>query len=323
MPAAGPRLRTEREKRGLRLVDVAMATKVGAHHLSALEYEDFDALPDERSVIGFVRLYAEHIGLDPEDAAAEYARALEAARPAGSAGTETRPEEEAKPEERAEAADETAREESLPLVEEAGPPTPREPSPVRRWLRIVLPAAALTAALALLGWWWVSGEEAEGPPSPLPEPVAAGPAEIAGEEAGTGVTPASADRAAAESRTEGGESLGAEDNSAAAGLIVREHGVGTGVVDRGLVGESSRFTEGERVWFWTRVSGGVAGETIRHVWFHEGREVARIPLTLGGPHWRTQSRKILTPGMTGDWAVEARDDSGRLLARSRFVCEAH
>jgi hypothetical protein len=105
-------------------------------------------------------------------------------------------------------------------------------------------------------------------------------------------------------------------------LIVREHGVGTGVVDRALVGEGNRFVEGEQVWFWTRVSGGAEGETIRHVWFHEGRETARIPLTLGGPHWRTQSRKILTIGMTGRWAVEAQDEAGRVIARSEFVCSS-
>ena len=68
------------------------------------------------------------------------------------------------------------------------------------------------------------------------------------------------------------------------------------------------------------MNAGAVGDAIRHVWIREGQETVSIPLTLGGPHWRTQSRKILTPGSAGRWAVEARDEAGRVLARSEFVC---
>jgi hypothetical protein len=103
-------------------------------------------------------------------------------------------------------------------------------------------------------------------------------------------------------------------------LGIQEYGVGTAVADRQLVGESDRFREGEQVWFWTRVTGGVSGETIDHVWIREGVESARVSLTLGGPQWRTQSAKKLWPGSAGDWTVEARDEQGEVLARRRFVC---
>jgi hypothetical protein len=104
-------------------------------------------------------------------------------------------------------------------------------------------------------------------------------------------------------------------------LTVPDHAVGTGVANREIVGAGDRFAEGEQIWFWTRVLGGRAGETIRHVWIHEGREAATIELRLGGRHWRTQSHKTLRPGSAGSWAVEARDAAGHLLARREFVCE--
>ncbi len=103
-------------------------------------------------------------------------------------------------------------------------------------------------------------------------------------------------------------------------MHIPEHGVGTGVRNRQLVGRSDRFAVGTQVWFWTRVEGGKSGDRIDHVWLREGAEAARIPLTIGGSRWRTQSAKTLRAGAAGDWAVEARDAAGRVLARRKFVC---
>ena len=96
--------------------------------------------------------------------------------------------------------------------------------------------------------------------------------------------------------------------------------MGTAVVSRQLVGESNRFREGSRIFFWTRAIGGKAGEVLRHVWLHDGRPVTTVSLTIGGPHWRTHSRKTLYAGSAGRWAVEARDAGGRVLARAEFAC---
>jgi len=104
------------------------------------------------------------------------------------------------------------------------------------------------------------------------------------------------------------------------GPNIPDHGVGTGVKNRLLVGESDRFVEGTHVWFWTRVLDGTAGEKIEHVWFQDGVETARIPLKLGGSPWRTHSAKTLWPGSAGAWVVEARDADGRVLARREFTC---
>ena len=103
-------------------------------------------------------------------------------------------------------------------------------------------------------------------------------------------------------------------------FAVPEHGVGRGVQENRLVGEGDRFEEGSVVWFWTLVTGGSPGDTVRHVWLRDGRVVQTISLRLGASRWRTHSSKSLPPGSAGAWAVEARDDEGNLLARDTFVC---
>ncbi len=83
---------------------------------------------------------------------------------------------------------------------------------------------------------------------------------------------------------------------------------------------ADRFSDGERVAFWTRVLAAKPGEVIHHYWLHEGRAVMKTDLAIGGPHWRTFSRYTLPDGASGSWVVEARDDTGRVLARREFLC---
>ncbi len=112
----------------------------------------------------------------------------------------------------------------------------------------------------------------------------------------------------------------AEGSSGASGLTVSGFGVGTGLVDRALTGRADRFAEGTRVLFWTRVIGGESGQTLRHVWLHQGHTVMRKQLEIGGPHWRTFSALELPKDATGPWTVEARGPDGNLLARDEFLC---
>ena len=72
--------------------------------------------------------------------------------------------------------------------------------------------------------------------------------------------------------------------------------------------------------FWTHVQGGTSGDRIDHIWFRQGVVAMRHSLEIGGSSWRTYSTKTLYAGSAGDWTVEARDEAGRLLARSTFVC---
>jgi hypothetical protein len=55
---------------------------------------------------------------------------------------------------------------------------------------------------------------------------------------------------------------------------------------------------------------------------HEGRSIAVAELRVNGAHWRTQSRRPLPEGLTGDWTVESRDPEGRVIATAGFTCVA-
>ena len=60
----GERLRQAREAKGLSLDDVANQTRIPIRHLQHIEREEWDALPAITYCIGFVRSYANQVGLD-------------------------------------------------------------------------------------------------------------------------------------------------------------------------------------------------------------------------------------------------------------------
>jgi cytoskeletal protein RodZ len=71
----GARLQREREKRKITLEDVSVSTKISLRMLRALEEERFDQLPGGIFNKGFVRAYARHLGIDEEQAVADYLEA--------------------------------------------------------------------------------------------------------------------------------------------------------------------------------------------------------------------------------------------------------
>lgn len=68
----GARLREARERRGLSLREIADATKISARSLEALERNDIARLPGGIFSRAFVRAYADHVGLDPEETISEF-----------------------------------------------------------------------------------------------------------------------------------------------------------------------------------------------------------------------------------------------------------
>lgn len=75
MGAFGDRLRREREMRGITLDEITESTKISRRHLEALEGEHFDQLPGGVFNKGFVRAYARFLGLDEDQAVADYSAA--------------------------------------------------------------------------------------------------------------------------------------------------------------------------------------------------------------------------------------------------------
>jgi transcriptional regulator with XRE-family HTH domain len=285
--AFGEQLRQAREERRLAIEAVSGATRIAVRHLNALERSDLGALPPGPFGKGYVRAYAQFLGIDPEPILEAY-RARERQRGVGASRD-----------------DERLLSELSHLVNERTGARSR-PAVIGGWRR------GLAIVLVLFGFmaasWWFLGrarapETAVATADEASAPVSAG---------------ATADGTLTDDR---GAAAPATDVPTDA-LLIPDYGVGTGVVDRRLVGRADRFAAGTTVFFWTRVLGGQRGHVIRHVWFQEGRAVMRVDLPIGGPHWRTQSSLPLPRGSAGRWVVEARTSDGRLLARDEFLCEA-
>ncbi len=303
MDTFGDRLKTEREDRGLSIQAVAEILRVDHEPLMALERNDFDALPEESVMMDCLHAYAECLQVDADLMIEDYVQER--------AGFLQRLEDAV-----AEQADETAAPAISTEVESRLRFSP--------WL-----VALVVVAIAILAAWWMLSRDGTAPtpetsmttapvePQSLPSTSSADVAPTPVESqplpstAPADVAPTSVERPAAQS---------APTTPVPSLLRITEYGVGTAVENRQLVGQSDRFTEGTRVWFWTRVQGGTPGDRIDHVWLWEGVEATQISLEIGGSSWRTYSIQTLRAGMAGDWAVEARNEAGRVLARSEFVC---
>jgi len=72
MGVFGDRLRREREMRGITLDEISESTKISRRHLQALEREHFNQLPGGVFNKGFVRAYAHFLGIDEDQAVADY-----------------------------------------------------------------------------------------------------------------------------------------------------------------------------------------------------------------------------------------------------------
>jgi cytoskeleton protein RodZ len=82
LPSFGDKLKVEREKRKITLEEISASTKIGTRMLQALEAEKFGQLPGGIFNKGFVRAYARAVGLDEDQAVADYLQASGEASPA-------------------------------------------------------------------------------------------------------------------------------------------------------------------------------------------------------------------------------------------------
>lgn len=67
MHSLGAQLRERREAMGVTLAEVEVATRIRQKYLSALESEEWHMLPGEVVGRGFLRNYADYLGLDPQE----------------------------------------------------------------------------------------------------------------------------------------------------------------------------------------------------------------------------------------------------------------
>ncbi len=71
MSTPGEQLRAAREARGLTLEDVERATRIRAKYLAALENDDVKTIASPAQARGFLKNYAEHLGLNSADVLAQ------------------------------------------------------------------------------------------------------------------------------------------------------------------------------------------------------------------------------------------------------------
>ena len=192
---------------------------------------------------------------------------------------------------------------ALPLPMESV--SPARPARSRRWLVASLLVLALLPLMAYLVFM-------RSTPDPLP--VAARHEAVPGETVAPPPTRPPPLRVAEPPSVLPHAQTPVREPATSSSLRVAESAVGLRLVGTSLEGEGDRFHAGQRVTFATRVLGGGAGDSIRHVWLRDGKVEQSIRLRLGGTSWRTFSTKTL--GRPGAWAVEARDEQGRVLARA-------
>ncbi len=72
METLGHYLKVQRKLRGISLEDVSRMSKVAPNWLELLETNDFDKLPGDIFTKGYLRLYSEVVGLDPDDVLLRY-----------------------------------------------------------------------------------------------------------------------------------------------------------------------------------------------------------------------------------------------------------
>jgi hypothetical protein len=310
----GDQLRAARERRGELLEQVSDATRIGKVYLNALEDHDWEALPADVFTRGYVRTYAEYLGLDQEHLLKVYARER---RIAGVDGPSTSARDE----------HDAARAFLERLAKTQGVEVRRFGTRIK-WIALGVSGSGAGAVvvwtfLHLLGPGWgetiaieMPSRAARTPTVAPPRTGAAGGDDTSREDL-PDVVPA-----ATPLPTRPSEPPSPAEHLGASHLTVPEFGVGTDVINHRLVGRGDRFREGTIVWFWTSVVGGRPGDKIQHVWLHEGRSIAVAELRVNGAHWRTQSRRPLPEGLTGDWTVESRDPEGRVIATAGFTCVA-
>ena len=66
MASLGEQLRGARRAKGKSLEDISNDTNISKGYLEALEKDDYDKLPGDVYVVGFLGAYARSVGLDPD-----------------------------------------------------------------------------------------------------------------------------------------------------------------------------------------------------------------------------------------------------------------
>ncbi len=311
-----------RTERGLSHDDVARETRVAKRYLLALENESLSSLPGGLYNRAYLRMYAAYLGLDADSIVRDYDRTVQ--EQSGNRSLAAQP-------------DQIDALRAVMRQKESRTPGRKFALGTSKG-----PVVVTMTLVVLAGAVWVGARHLSHRAGMLPAQPSTTDAVVKDTVENIGLSGTAAPQMPAESEPRLSDSaneplpVGAppaattlartpeieielsEAHQPPTSISVNDSGVGTAVVDRDLVGRSETFAVGTRIVFWTLVTGGRPGDTIRHAWFHRGRTVATVKLPVAGANWRTHSQRMLGPGTDGEWVVEAQDEHGRVLARHAF-----
>jgi hypothetical protein len=109
-----------------------------------------------------------------------------------------------------------------------------------------------------------------------------------------------------------------------ADMSVASMAFGTGYVyeTHMLEGEATTFpADVAVVWCQTRIVGADEPTMVTHVWYRDGKTMARVELSVASPSYRTVSSKKIMPEWTGRWEVTVLDAAGTILRTESFTVE--
>ncbi len=116
---------------------------------------------------------------------------------------------------------------------------------------------------------------------------------------------------------------GQEQETSAGSVLLVEAQLCTGIEERMPTGAAKSFgADVEKVFLWCKVTGAADTTMIRHVWSHEGREMATVELPVKSAAWRTWSSKTIQPAWTGNWEVKVLNAAGDVLKAVSFAVGA-
>ncbi|NLI16333.1 MAG: DUF2914 domain-containing protein [candidate division Zixibacteria bacterium] len=109
------------------------------------------------------------------------------------------------------------------------------------------------------------------------------------------------------------------ESTSEGGLKVDKIACGVEIANRELQGQDTVFAEStEKVYCWVTILGGREGTIVNFVWYHDDKEVAKVPIAVNYSRTRTWSYKSMYPGAKGNWRVEVIDSNNQVMGSTSF-----
>jgi len=105
-------------------------------------------------------------------------------------------------------------------------------------------------------------------------------------------------------------------------LDIADAAITSGIDDRNPVDSLNTVTRPvDQLFCFTRVVDAQDDTWITHVWYYEGKEMARVRLAVSSSNWRTWSSKKILPAWKGQWQVHILDEQGKARLIVPFMIE--